>query len=214
VAHDLNTAYVAQGAAAIHHSHLLLQPIVDTARAVFGAASSSIFVLDRHDDTLVFGAVSGAGEESLVGRRFPSSTGVAGFVAQSRQEILLDDLSSNQMFSREAAESTGYVPTGLMAAPLLFDEECVGVLEVLDATEGSRGDLADLALLGLLASQAAAAVALLQRSHWELAQFDDSPGGGLCMEIVNSLSGLSGYELDARLDVLRSVARMFRGTES
>lgn len=195
-------------------SRALLQPIVDTARAVFGAAASSVFVWDRADDALVFGAVSGAGESSLVGRRFPASTGVAGWVLRSGQELRLDDLSRSSIFSREAAASTGYVPDALMAAPLLFDEECVGVLEVLDWTEGSRGELADLALLCMLARQAAAAVALLARSDQRLADLSDPRDGGISAEIAAGLAGLPENERQARLDLLRGMVRMFRTGES
>src|SRR5690349_14804055 len=106
-----------------HQSRALLQPIVETARAVFGAAASSIFILDLKTAELVFGAVAGAGEESLVGRRFPADTGIAGWVVKSQQGLRLDDLTDNPLFARDAAESTVYVPRALMAAPLLFEDE-------------------------------------------------------------------------------------------
>jgi GAF domain-containing protein len=198
----------------LHHSRALLQPIVETALAVFGAAASSIFIVDTRDNSLIFGAVAGAGAESLVGRRFPADTGVVGWVAKSHQGLRLDDLTDSTLFSREAAESTVYVPTALMAAPLLFEDECVGVLEVLDWTEGSRTPLADLSLLGVLAEQAAAAVRMLARSSWELDPFLDRRAAHLIMRIIRGLAGLSGPDLEARLDLLRGVAGMFAGTGS
>ena len=57
--------------------------IVEVARAMFRAAASSIFLLDEATDELVFEAVSGEGEEELIGRRFPSGTGIAGWVARA-----------------------------------------------------------------------------------------------------------------------------------
>lgn len=51
--------------------HELLQSVVDVARAIFGAAASSVCLLDEEADELVFQAVSGEGEAFLVGRRFP-----------------------------------------------------------------------------------------------------------------------------------------------
>lgn len=196
-----------------HQSRALLQPIVETALAVFGAAASSIFILDARDNALVFGAVAGAGAESLVGRRFPADTGIAGWVLKSHQGLRLDDLSTNPLFSREAAESTVYIPTALMAAPLLFEGECVGVLEVLDWTDGSRSELADLGLLGLIANQAAAAVRMLARSTWELDPYIDPRAARLCGQVVRGLAGLSGPQLEARLDMLHAIVRLFGGDD-
>src|ERR1035438_1031376 len=52
----------------------LLQSIVEVARSVFGAAAASVFLVDERSNELVFEAVSGEGEEDLVGTRFPSGT--------------------------------------------------------------------------------------------------------------------------------------------
>jgi GAF domain-containing protein len=68
-------------------------------------------------------------------------------------------------FSRETAESTGFVPKGLMAVPLLHQESALGVLEVLDRPSEARFTLQEMELLGLFANQAAIALDLLQRAR-------------------------------------------------
>ena len=143
----------------------LLQSIVEVARAIFHAKASSIFLLDVETDELVFEAVAGEGSESLVGRRFPSSTGIAGFVLVSRQPLVIEDVLEDPRFSRETAESTGFVPKGLMAVPLLHEENALGVLEVLDRPSDARFTLAEMDVLGLFANQAAIALDLLQRAR-------------------------------------------------
>jgi GAF domain-containing protein len=143
----------------------LLRSIVEVARAIFQAKASSIFLLDEATDELVFEAVAGQGSESLVGRRFPSSTGIAGFVLVSRQPLVIEDVLEDPRFSRETAESTGFVPKGLMAVPLLHEERALGVLEVLDRPSEARFTLAEMELLGLFANQAAIALDLLQRAR-------------------------------------------------
>ena len=52
-----------------------------------------------------------------------------------------------------------------MAAPLLYDEQALGVLEVLDRPEASLFSLQEMELLGLFANQAAIAVDLLRKSR-------------------------------------------------
>ena len=143
----------------------LLQSIVDVARAIFKAKASSILLLDEATDELVFEAAADEASESLIGKRFPSSTGIAGFVLVSRQPLVIEDVLSDPRFSRETAESTGFVPKGLMAVPLLHEERALGVLEVLDRPKDARFTLAEMDLLGLFANQAAIALDLLQRAR-------------------------------------------------
>jgi GAF domain-containing protein len=144
----------------------LLQSIVEVARSVFSAAAASVFLLDEDTDELVFEAVAGEGEGSLVGQRFPSSTGVAGWVVMSGQPLLVDDVSESPQFARDAAESTGYVPTSIMAAPLIRNGECIGVLSVLDRGTRHRGDLSDVDLIAMLATEVALGLDLLVRLRW------------------------------------------------
>jgi GAF domain-containing protein len=165
VSDDLRAAVAAGVLPAEHDFRELLQSIVDVARAIFAARASSIFLLDEETDELVFEAVSGEGAADLVGRRFPSSTGVAGWVVAARQPLVLEDVRHDPRFARELAESTGYVPEGLMAVPLLHDERALGVLEVLDRPQRSRFTLVEMDVLGLFAGQAAIALDLLTRSR-------------------------------------------------
>jgi GAF domain-containing protein len=161
---ELRAAAAAGVLAAEQASESLLQSIVEVARAIFSARAASIFLLDEEADELVFEAVAGEGQGELVGRRLPSSTGIAGWVLVTRQPLVLEDVAGDPRFAREAAESTGYVPRGLMAVPLLHGEEALGVLQVLDR-ESERFSLAEMELLGLFANQAAIALDLLARAQ-------------------------------------------------
>jgi GAF domain-containing protein len=165
VSEDLRAAVAAGVLGAEQQFRTLLQSVVDVARAIFKAKASSIFLLDEETDELVFEAVAGEGSDSLIGRRFPSSTGIAGFVLVSRQPLVIEDVLSDPRFSRETAESTGFVPKGLMAVPLLHEERALGVLEVLDRPKEARFSLAEMELLGLFGNQAAVALDLLQRAR-------------------------------------------------
>ena len=159
-------AAVAAGTLGSEEQHrALLQSIVDVARAIFGAKASSIFLFDEEAEELVFEAVAGEGEGDLVGTRLPASTGIAGWVLVTRQPLVIDDLASDPRFARGAAEQTGYVPNAMMAVPLLYGEDVLGVLSVLDPPEGTRFGIAEMDLLGLFAGQAAIALDLLQRAR-------------------------------------------------
>jgi GAF domain-containing protein len=157
---------VAAGMLPSEESHrALLQSIVDVARAIFGAKASSIFLLDHDTDELVFEAVSGEGAGDLIGMRIPSGTGIAGWVLVTSQPIVIDDLSQDPRFSRDAAERTGYVPTSLMAVPLVNQETSLGVLQVLDRAKDRNVALGAIDLLILFANQASIGLDLLQTAR-------------------------------------------------
>ena len=146
----------------------LLQSVVAVARHVYFAAASSVFMVAPDTGELIFAAVAGKGEESLVGTRFPAGTGIAGWVAASCQPMITDNVADTDQFAKDAADSTGYVPGSIMAAPLIAEGECIGVLEVLDRHSVGRDpsrELDDIELLGLLATQAALSLSLLRRQE-------------------------------------------------
>ena len=188
----------------------LLQGTVEVARAIFRAKASSVFLLDEETDELVFEAVAGEGADTLVGHRFPSSTGVAGWVLVTRQPLVVDDLTADTRFSREAAESTGYVPKGLMAVPLLVEERALGVLEVLDRPSDSQFTLAEMNLLGLFANQAAVALDLLQRARRARAALDGEGELGALARVAARLEDAHEERRAAGLELLAMLERLLR----
>ncbi|GID90779.1 GAF domain-containing protein [Amorphoplanes digitatis] len=174
----------------------LLQSVVDVARAIFGAAASSVFLLDEDADELVFQSVSGEGEGELVGRRFPASAGIAGWVASTGEAMVVNDLQQDAAFDRGLAESTRYVPRSLMAAPLVHGERVLGVLEVLDPAPQSRSSLNELELLSMFARQAAAALRVVMDRH---------PPGGRTR---------AGLDVDGRATALHLVQSLQRLLET
>ena len=137
----------------------LLRTVVEVARAIFGAEAASIMLYDEATDELVFEAVIGAGEQELLGKRIPAETGVAGWVLASQEPLVIEDVEHDPRFARDVAERSGYVPKGLMAAPLLQGESAIGVLSVLDRPRDARFTVAEMDLLALFASQAASSIA-------------------------------------------------------
>ena len=205
---DLRAA-VAAGVFASEEAHrALLGSIVEVARAIFHARASSISLLDEETDELVFEAVAGEGSDTLIGRRFPSSSGIAGWVLVTRQPLVLDDVTSDPRFARDVAENTGYVPKGLMSVPLLHEERALGVLQVLDRPQRSRFSLEEIDLLGLFAHQAAIAVEVLQRARLARAVLEER---GRDVEVVARVAAaLEALGEDARAPALELLSALER----
>jgi GAF domain-containing protein len=205
---DRLTAAVSAGVLASEAAHRqLLTSVAETARAIFGAKAASIFLYDEDSDELVFEAVAGSGGDALLGRRFPSSTGIAGWVLVTRQPLVIEDVTSDPRFAADVASDTGYVPKGIMAVPLLHEERSLGVLEVLDRPARSAFTLAEMDLLGLFANQAAIALDLMARSRRARSALDGSDQRlAAVARIAASLDALEGEPADAGQRLLDALA--------
>jgi GAF domain-containing protein len=208
---DLRAA-VAAGALGSEDSYrALLQSIVEVARAIFGARASSVFLFDEPSDELVFEAVAGEGAGELVGQRFPSSTGIAGWVLVTRQPLVVEELENDPRFAREAAESTGFVPKGIMAVPLLYEDNALGVLEVLDRPANAAFSLAEMELLGLFANEAAIALDLLQKARAARGVLESEGGEAEAVaRFVSLLADAEPERKDAALHLLRALEELLR----
>lgn len=193
----------------------LLRSIVETARAIFRAKAASVFLLDETTDELVFEAVAGQGEDTLVGKRFPSGTGIAGWVLVTRQPLVVEDVAGDPRWARgggrEAAEATGYVPRGLMAVPLVHEEQALGVLSVLDRPKESRFSLAEMELLGQFGAQAAIALEVLVRGRRARAALDGAAEDlGLLARVAAHLDALPPDRRAAGLRLLTELEAVLR----
>jgi GAF domain-containing protein len=207
-AEELRSAVAAAVLGAEENSAALLRSVVEVARAIFGARAATVFLLDDDTDELVFEAVAGVGSE-LVGTRLPSDVGLAGFVLVSRQPLVLDDIQNDPRFARDVAESAGYVPQGLMAVPLLHEDEALGVLEVLDRPQNASFSISELELLALFASQAAIALDLLQRARRARAALE---GEGELAAVARLAAATERAPREARMRLLEALADVLERT--
>jgi GAF domain-containing protein len=205
---ELQAAVAAGALGAEEGYRSLLQSTVEVARAIFASKAASVFLLDEEADELVFEAVAGEGAGELIGVRFPSSTGIAGWVLVTRQPLVVEDVTTDTRFSREAAQSTGFVPKGIMAVPLLVEERALGVLEVLDRPTQSQFTLAELDLLGLFANQAAIALDLLQRGRRAKAALEGGGDLGPLARIAARIEDAEPERRGAALELLRALEKM------
>jgi GAF domain-containing protein len=212
MADDRLRAAVAAGVLASEDAHRrLLHATVEVARGIFSARASSIFLYDEETDELVFEAVAGEGSETLIGQRIPSSTGIAGWVLVTRQPLVLEDVTQDPRFAKDVAETTGFVPRGLMAVPLLHEEDAVGVLEVLDRPEQSRFSLEEMELLGLFANQAAISLDLLSRARRARAVLEEGDADAAALaRLAARLDALEGSKRKAGMELLTALETLFK----
>jgi GAF domain-containing protein len=141
--------------------------------------------------------------------RYPAGKGIAGWVLATRTPLVIEDVQSDPRFARNVAEDTGYVPRGIMAAPLLTEDDALGVLSVLDRPEQSLFSLQEMELLGLFANQAAIAVDLLIKAR--KAERLLGEGGGeldVVARLASAVDALEDERREAGLRLLGELADM------
>jgi len=137
----------------------LLKSIVEAAAKIFGAAAASLLLVNEEEEALEFKVSTGEADHDLVGTKFPYDKGIAGYVFMTGMPIATSNVKEDKRFNQDFAQSTGYVPSSILATPLITsDDRVIGVMEVLDKINAASFDIHDMELMGLFAQQASMAI--------------------------------------------------------
>ncbi|MDH7486378.1 MAG: GAF domain-containing protein [Anaerolineae bacterium] len=134
----------------------LLQTIVRQAVGLLEAAGGYIYLHDQATDELELTVVHGIVREEDLGTRLQRGEGLSGKVMQERRPLVVDDYRT---WEGRSPKYEGRPYTATVGVPLLWQDQLIGVLDVLDDREQRTFDEDDVRLLTLLAQQAAAAIA-------------------------------------------------------
>ena len=84
--------------------------------------------------------------------------GIAGWVAQQRQSLIIEDAQNDPRFLTVVDKKTGFTTRNILSVPLLYHEELLGVLNVLNAKHRQNFDSEDEQILLSYAYLASAAI--------------------------------------------------------
>jgi GAF domain-containing protein len=164
----LTQAAVARAIASpVSHADLL-EMIVATAAHVIAADAAALFLIDHERQELSFEVVLGGGGEAVKRFRLSMGHGIPGLVAVSGQPIAVSDAQNDPRQAADIAEAVGYQPQTILCVPLSYNDQIIGVLELLDKEGGATFSPADMETLGLFANLAAVAIEE-SRTHQNLA---------------------------------------------
>jgi GAF domain-containing protein len=110
--------------------------------------------------------------------------------------MAISDAQHHPQHAADVAARVGYQPSSILGVPLSYEDQVIGVLELLDKVGASAFGLADIEAVGLFAEQAAVAIEQ-SRTLQSLA--------ALIGEVLHLLNGAS----DPRTERLRQDARAF-----
>ncbi len=138
--------------------HEILNDIMKFSRELLNAEGSSLLLLDKATNELFFEVTMGAGADKLKQVRVPVGKGIAGYVAQTGEALIINDAQNDPRFFKKADEVTGVVTKNIIAVPLKKGSEIIGVLEVVNAQNREGFNELDLMLITHFAEQATTAI--------------------------------------------------------
>ncbi len=136
----------------------VLSLIMKYANIVTNAIASTLMLLDEKTGELVFSVPTGPSADELKDIRIPPGVGVAGWVAQNQQYVLVDDARKDPRFYSQIDEMTGAETKSLLCVPMRAKRKLIGVLEVINKNGEACFTEEDALLLNIFSHQAAIAI--------------------------------------------------------
>jgi Nif-specific regulatory protein len=135
-----------------------LEPIIGTLAQMLRAKIVSLMLIDRNAKSLYIKTALGDVPGDYKKRELKMGKGVAGYVAEKGEPVVVTEVSKDTRWTKEVAESTGQFAYTVACAPMKIADETIGVIELINRTDGGHFQDADLKLLTVYAEAAALAI--------------------------------------------------------
>lgn len=118
----------------------------------------SLLLLDEAKQELYFELAVGKASQALKDVRVKVGQGIAGWVAQHGEVVIVPDTSKDTRFFGKVDEKTKMETRSIVAVPVNFRDTCLGVIELINCVGPEGFDPRDLKLLEALSDFAAIAL--------------------------------------------------------
>lgn len=136
----------------------LLRLILSSAAELLHAEAGSLLLVDEETGDLIFEVATRDSDQHLSGSRVPAGQGIAGWVVEHGQPLVVADPRSDSRFYVEIDRTSGVETRNILALPLTTRGRTIGVVEVTNKLEAEGFTDKDLELASALADQAAIAI--------------------------------------------------------
>jgi response regulator RpfG family c-di-GMP phosphodiesterase len=148
---------------------ILLKKILESAMVLTGG-ESGFLLLRNKDGDLQFKVTAGTFSESVRDKVLQPGEGIAAWVAQNGEPVLVNDATVDPRHNPEFDSEAGVHTKSVMCVPLLYDNDIIGVIELRNKHVGSFTKQ-DEALLHSLADQASISIAQNRSSEQQHSDF-------------------------------------------
>jgi signal transduction histidine kinase len=131
----------------------VIDRIMNRVREVLKCEASSVILWDEVKSSLVFYAASGAGAQDVKGLSIPRGKGVAGWVFDNQEAVIVENAQDDSRFYPEIDKITGMRTASLICVPIRKKNRMLGVIEGMNKVEGTfvQKDLEMLTAISQLA---------------------------------------------------------------
>jgi signal transduction histidine kinase/CheY-like chemotaxis protein len=136
----------------------LLGLVMRKAQEILKAEASSLMLIDEKTDELYFSVALGERAATIKDARLKIGQGIAGWVAQKGEPLLVPDVQTDPRFYPGMDAVTGFQTRSVLCVPIQAKGETIGVVEVLNRVDGGQFQEKDIALLSAVAAQAGIAI--------------------------------------------------------
>jgi phosphoserine phosphatase RsbU/P len=140
----------------------LMTIVMEKAKDVMDAEACSVLMFNREKDTLEFEVAISTDEQTsdLLKQKVTVKVGqgIAGYVAQHLQPLVIADARSDKRFLGEADKQTGFTTKSLIAVPLVGRSGLIGVAEIMNPRHKASFSDYDLEIFQTLCGQVAIAI--------------------------------------------------------
>ena len=127
--------------------NVLLERFLETLMSATEADAGSLLLVDKLSDTLSFTVALGKKGAELKNVRLKMGEGIAGWVAQSGRSLLTPDVKSDPRFNSGVGKAINYTTRNIVCVPLKYEDEVLGVVELLNKKGKKAFDEADMKVL-------------------------------------------------------------------
>jgi len=136
----------------------LLQLIMDSATELLHAETSSLMLVDEETNELTFEVATGEPGAEVVKYRVPPGQGIAGWVVENPQPVIIDNPSEDPRFYGQMDKAIGFETRNMLAVPLTVKDRVIGVVEVINKKDAPGFSQKDMELALALTNQASVAI--------------------------------------------------------
>ncbi|MFC1867129.1 GAF domain-containing protein [Thermodesulfobacteriota bacterium] len=147
---------------ALINSSLKIETVLNNAMKwaedFINAEAGSIYELDEERDELFIRLARGKKKDPIKSIRLKVGEGVAGWVVQTGQPMVVHDVRKEKRFSDKFDRLTGFHTTSLICVPLILRGKPIGAIQVLNKKSQEPFSDADLEMLTSMSQQIAVAM--------------------------------------------------------
>ena len=141
----------------------LLELIIEKATKMMRAKASSLLLLDKKTGKLYFKVATGEKGHEVRKYEISLGQGIAGYVAQKGEPLLIPDVTTDPRWYKKISESTGFETKSIACVPMMVNGDIIGVVEIIDKEDGSSIQPDDMRLLTVFADLASLAISNAQK---------------------------------------------------